>query len=153
MSANVKSSEATGRNLPRTLSHDSSLSISTPRTPRFAEATSIVSPIEAPGIGTFGFGRPLTNHFVPQKQPADGNEKPASVEMEETDSSRQAADRVMPATPLTSQPLKSALKTPTTAKQQVFSPTFHEEELLEKREAHTDKEQAKDLVSRSGSRR
>jgi len=49
--------------------------------------------------------------------------------------------------PLMSPPLKSALKTPGTARPQIFSPTFKEEETLEKHEAETEKEQVKDLVS------
>lgn len=47
-------------------------------------------------------------------------------------------------------PLKSAMKVPGTPARQLtnpLSPTFREEQLLEKRESGTDKEQAKDLVS------
>lgn len=47
-------------------------------------------------------------------------------------------------------PLKSAMKTPGAAPRDlhtILSPTFKEEEKLEKFEAHTDKEQAKDVVS------
>jgi len=45
-------------------------------------------------------------------------------------------------------PLKSALKTPGTASRLLnpLSPTFREEQTLEKQESSTDKEQAKDLV-------
>ena len=46
-------------------------------------------------------------------------------------------------------PLKSAMKSPgaMSRKEALFSPTFKEEQVLEKQEAETDKEQAKDLVS------
>lgn len=46
--------------------------------------------------------------------------------------------------------LKSAMKVPGTPARKLdnpLSPTFREEDLLEKREARTDKEQARDLVS------
>jgi hypothetical protein len=48
-----------------------------------------------------------------------------------------------------SPPLKSALKTPGTPGRMLnpLSPTFKEEQLLEKHEEDTEKEQAKDLVS------
>jgi hypothetical protein len=48
-------------------------------------------------------------------------------------------------------PLKSAMKVPGTpgrALQNPMSPTFLEEQVLEKREKMTEKEQARDLVSR-----
>jgi predicted phage gp36 major capsid-like protein len=47
-------------------------------------------------------------------------------------------------------PLKSAMKAPGTATRRFdnpLSPTFHEEQVLEKQEEETDKEQAKDIVS------
>lgn len=46
--------------------------------------------------------------------------------------------------------LKSAMKVPGTPARRFenpLSPTFKEEDLMEKREARTDKEQARDLVS------
>jgi len=48
-------------------------------------------------------------------------------------------------------PLKSALRSPGVPRKMDYplSPTFREEEMLEKREARTDKQQQKDLVSRS----
>lgn len=48
-------------------------------------------------------------------------------------------------------PLKSAMKVPGTPARRFdnpLSPTFREEDMLEKREGATDKEQARDLVSR-----
>lgn len=55
---------------------------------------------------------------------------------------------VVPATPKS--PLKSAIKMPGTPARQLsnpLSPTFREEDILEKREQSTDKEQVKDVVS------
>ncbi|KAE8864986.1 hypothetical protein PTNB73_05874 [Pyrenophora teres f. teres] len=99
-----------------------SLDIRTPRAARFAEATSVHSPVDPPRS-------PIeypTNHYKPQPQIADTGFgfMQQSVEMEETD-----RRYLPPPTPKT--PLKSALKSP--------------EHQLEKREALTDKEQAKDL--------
>jgi hypothetical protein len=116
----------------------------TPRTARFAEATSVYSPVDPPRS-------PLeypTNHYKPQPQIGDtGFGYMQSVEMEETD-----RRYLPPPTPKT--PLKSALKSPGAPPRTpggamsigIMSPTFREEHQLEKREAFTDKEQAKDLV-------
>lgn len=98
-----------------------------PRTPRFAEATSIHSPIEAN----------QEKNVFPQSQPGDIgfgyiNGNPESV--------------TMPMSPRS--PMKSAMKVPGTPGRGLnpLSPTFREEQVLEKREASTDVEQAKDLV-------
>lgn len=118
-------------------------SLKTPRTARFAEATSVYSPIDARSP----FADPPTNHYTPQAQPSDvGFGYVQSVEMEETDNRY-----LPPPTPKT--PLKSALKSPGApprtpgAETMILSPTFREEQVLEKREAMTEKEQAADLVS------
>ena len=113
-----------------------------PRIARFAEATSVYSPIDPPQ-------RPLdypTNHYKPQAQVSDvgfGYVQPVEVEMEETD-----RKYLPPPTPKT--PLRSAMKSPgappRTAETMILSPTFREEQVLEKREASTEKEQQKDLV-------
>lgn len=61
------------------------------------------------------------------------------------DSSRESAQ--MPMTPRS--PLKSAMKVPGTPARRIenpLSPTFREEQVLEKREVSTEKEQVKDLV-------
>jgi hypothetical protein len=114
-------------------SSDSSLSLKGPRTPRFAEATSIHSPVDAVKNP---FADPVTSH-VPQSQPGDigfgyiGKRESVAV----------------PMTPKT--PLKSAMKVPGTPARQFttnpLSPTFREEDILEKREESTEKEQARDL--------
>lgn len=114
----------------------------TPRIARFAEATSVYSPIDPPRS-------PLeypTNHYRPQPQVSDvGFGYVQSVEMEETD-----RKYLPPPTPKT--PLKSALKSPgappRTTETMILSPTFREEQELEKREEMTEKEQQKDLVRR-----
>jgi len=119
-----------------------SLDVRTPRAARFAEATSVYSPVDPPRS-------PLdypTNHYSPQPQIADtgfGYMQP--VEMEETD-----RKYLPPPTPKT--PLRSAMKSPGAPPRtpggamSIMSPTFKQEQQLEKREAMTDKEQAKDLV-------
>ncbi len=61
------------------------------------------------------------------------------------DSSRQHVE--VPLTPAS--PLKSAMKVPGTPGRKIdnpLSPTFREEQILEKHEEMTEKEQAKDLV-------
>jgi hypothetical protein len=116
-------------------------SLKTPRTARFAEATSVYSPIDARSP----FADPPLNHYRPQPQVSDvGFGYVQSVEMEETDKKY-----LPPPTPMT--PLKSALKSPGApprtpgAETMILSPTFREEQMLEKREESTEKEQAQDL--------
>lgn len=129
----------------RSGSGDSTLK--SPRTARFAEATAVYSPIE-PSQASNPFRDPPTNHYKPQPQVSDvgfgfmsrpGHE---SVEMEETDTKYLA-----PITP----GLKSAMKSPGMAPRNLeamLSPTFREEEKLEKIEKVNDKEQARDLKSK-----
>ncbi|KAF1996119.1 hypothetical protein P154DRAFT_325583 [Amniculicola lignicola CBS 123094] len=116
-------------------------SLKTPRTARFAEATSVYSPIDARSP----FSDPPTNHYKPQPQVSDvGFGYFQSVEMEETDKKY-----LPPPTPMT--PLRSALKSPGApprtpgAETMILSPTFREEQILEKHEGTTEVEQAKDL--------
>ncbi|KAF2109069.1 hypothetical protein BDV96DRAFT_652306 [Lophiotrema nucula] len=123
----------------RTSQDSLSPSVKTPRTARFAEATSVYSPIDARSP----FNDPPTNHYKPQPQVSDvGFGYVSGVEMEETD-----RKYLPPPTPMT--PLKSALKSPgappRTQETMILSPTFREEQMLEKQELSTDKEQAKDL--------
>ncbi|KUI67884.1 hypothetical protein VM1G_02628 [Cytospora mali] len=116
----------------RSASSNSSSSISSlgkpPRTPRFAEATSIHSPIEPAGQGD--------RAVVMQSQPGDIgfgyiNNNPEAV--------------TMPMSPRS--PLKSAMKVPGTPGRALnpLSPTFREEQILEKRELSTEEEQKKDI--------
>ena len=119
----------------RSASTDSSSSTSSigkpPRTPRFAEATSIHSPVESTGNG---FG---DRNVVPQSQPGD-------IGFGYISNNRESA--AVPMSPRS--PLKSAMKAPGTPGRGLnpLSPTFREEQILEKREESTEKEQAKDLV-------
>lgn len=107
-----------------------------PRTPRFAEATSIHSPIEPRGDAD----------VFPESQPGDigfgylnNNNK--------NNNNRESV--TMPLSPRS--PLKSAMRMPNTPGRGLnpLSPTFREEQVLEKREASTDVEQANDLVCTS----
>ena len=111
-----------------------------PRTPRFAEATSVHSPVDARQL-------PFSEKSeVAHAQPGDvgfgyignGGGNRESV--------------AMPMTPRS--PLKSALKVPGTPGRGLanpLSPTFREEEQLEQREKLTEKEQARDIVGFSSS--
>lgn len=137
---------------PRSQSGDSTIT-KTPRTARFAEATAVCSPIEPSQKSRNPFADPPTNHYLPQPQPADvgfgyiNKLSHESVEMEETD--RKYLPPPTPATPMRS-PLKSALKSPGAPPKDlsaIKSPTFQEEQVLEKAEQATDKEQVRDLVS------
>lgn len=133
-----------------------SLSLKVPRTPRFAEATAVHSPIEPSQVGRSPFADPpgtMTNHYRPEPQPSDVGFGYIS----EADPSRNASYPGMPveedcnASLAPKSPLKSALKVPGTPgrpTENPLSPTFKEEHMLEKHEAKTDKENARDLVSR-----
>ncbi|KAK3115140.1 hypothetical protein LTR53_005824 [Teratosphaeriaceae sp. CCFEE 6253] len=116
-------------------------SLKSPRAARFAEATAVDSPIEPRRTP---FGKTQTNHYMAQPQPSDVGfgyvNRHESVEMPDTD------ENDYPAVPKT--PLKSALKTPGAAPRDLNdfrSPTFRQEDVLEKNEAFTDKQQAADL--------
>ena len=126
---------------------ESARSLRSPRTPRFTEATAVNSPIEPSQASRKPFeNMPTTQYLAPQPQPSDIGfgyigERASTVTM------GQAVE--VPMTPKS--PLKSALRSPGAPPrdipQNVLSPTWKEEEHLEKREEATDKEQAKDLVS------
>lgn len=101
-----------------------------PRTPRFAEATTIVSPIEPP----------TNNPFSEKAQPGDvgfgyiGNSE--------------SRDAAVPMTPKS--PLKSALRAPGSNGRAIpnpLSPTFKEEQILSEKEKRVEKDQKRDLVS------
>ncbi len=117
-------------------SGSSTESLKHPRTPRFAEATTIHSPIEAED----GFFSEKTTRT--QAQPGDVGFGYIGNGANDNDSVP------VPMTPRS--PLKSAMKVPGTPGRRFdnpLSPTFREEQVLEKQEAMTDKEQARDLVS------
>lgn len=132
-------------------SSDSSLeSLKVPRTPRFAEATTVYSPIDPPDSSQSPFADPpgtkhKTQSHMAQSQPSDIGFGYIS----QNDSSRhdQGVPVEIPQTP--GSPLKSAMRIPGTPGRKIdnpLSPTFREEQILEKHEDMTDKEQAKDLV-------
>ncbi|KAK3053188.1 hypothetical protein LTR09_005814 [Extremus antarcticus] len=140
---------------PRASSEDSSNgtlslkpgSLKSPRAARFAEATAVCSPIEPGKKGRNPFVDPPSNHFMAQPQPSDVGfgyvNKHESVEMPDTENPD------YPKSPLKS-PLKSAMKTPGAAPRDFgnvpFTPRFTQEEVLEKEDKFTEKQQAKDLA-------
>ena len=120
-----------------------------PRKARFAEATAVHSPAGlGPAVRTLDMIPPAAfNSYHPQTRPADVGfgympefERNAGVEM--------------PITPFSSIKNRFAHNTPgahsrmTFGGESVLSPTFREEKALEKREKDTEKQQAKDLVSK-----
>lgn len=129
----------------RNTDDSTSSKVKTPRSARFAEATSVYSPIDAPKSP---FASYPTNHYKPQPQVSDvGFGYVQTVEMEETD------PRYLPPPTPRGAPLKSALKSPGAPPRtpgrpsMILSPTFREECDLEKQEVSLEKEQAKDIVS------
>ncbi|KAI4161862.1 MAG: hypothetical protein LQ342_004553 [Letrouitia transgressa] len=127
-------------------SSSSGLSLKTPRTARFAEATSVNSPIDPTSKGLSPFADPQqlrTTHFMPQPQPSDVGLGYVADNQPSKHSSFVGVE--VPLTP--NSPLKSALKPPGTPGRLMnpLSPTFREEQILEKHEEKTDKANAKDL--------
>ena len=118
-------------------SDSSSSSFKSPRTPRFAEATTVHSPVDN-RISPFADPpSEKTDSYVAQGQVAD-------MGFGYLNESSRAVD--VPQTPAST--LKSALKTPGTPGKgmNLLSPTFREEQVLDRHEEMTEKEQAKDLV-------
>lgn len=121
-----------------------SSSISEPRKTRFAEATAVFSPVKGPNDFRSPFADPPVTMSTNDHKPSDVGfgyiADNGPVEQHAT-------------VPVSygpgGQPLKSALKTPGTAARLInpMSPTFREEQLLEREEEKTEKQQAKDLVS------
>lgn len=111
------------------------------------------SPIEPSKAGRNPFlDPPKTTHYMAEPQVSDVGfgyvNKHESVEMPNTDQ-EDYPTTPLPKSPMKS-PLKSAMKTPGAPPRDIgnaiFSPTFREENILEKQEKHTDKEQARDVV-------
>lgn len=124
------------------------LAIKTPRAARFAEATSVNSPVGPITRSPFA-GPPLqTQYLMPQPQPSDVGFGYMSDNQPSKHSSYAGVE--VPLTPAS--PLKSALKPPGTPARFMnpLSPTFKEEEDLEKQELKTDKANAADLVNLTG---
>lgn len=126
-------------------SSSSTSSLKPPRTPRFAEATSVHSPVD----GRSPFADPSGKTNGNNAQVADvgfgyinDSNGGTSTSTNNNDNSSSGAPPMSPRT------LKSAMKVPGTPARRIenpLSPTFREEDLLEKREAKTEKEQARDL--------
>lgn len=114
-------------------------SLKHPRTPRFAEATTVQSPVE--GASSF-FADPEKGVRI-QAQPGD-------VGFGYIDNGDHGETATVPMTPRS--PLKSAMRVPGTPGRRFdnpLSPTFREEQILERQEVETEKEQARDIVSLS----
>ncbi|KAL8928673.1 MAG: hypothetical protein Q9172_000811 [Xanthocarpia lactea] len=126
-------------------SSSSGLSLKTPRTTRFAEATSVNSPIDPTTTAKSPFADPQirTTHLMPQPQPSDVGFGYVADNQPSKHSSFVGVE--VPLTPAS--PLKSALKVPGTPGRQLnpLSPTFREEQILEQHEEKAEKENAKDL--------
>ncbi|KAI8635118.1 hypothetical protein F5Y19DRAFT_482406 [Xylariaceae sp. FL1651] len=117
-------------------SYTSTSSLKPPRTPRFAEATTVHSPIE-PQINPFG-GRDERSQVV--------HAQPADVGFGYINDDTRAQTVNMPMTPKS--PLKSAMRVPGTPARKMenpLSPTFREEDILENREKDTEAAQRKDV--------
>lgn len=125
----------------RSSSETTTSSLKSPRTARFAEATSVYSPVEP--------SDPEKSPFADPPSQAKAKHDVSDVGfgyVNAQDPARHASQFRTPASPL-----KSALKVPGTARAfNPLSPTFKEEYILEKQEKATEKENAKDLVSRKG---
>ncbi|KAI0191592.1 hypothetical protein F4808DRAFT_382547 [Astrocystis sublimbata] len=118
-------------------SYTTTSSLKPPRTPRFAEATTVYSPIEPQT--TDPFGAPGERSSIVQAQPAD-----VGFGYINDDTTTQTVN--MPMTPKS--PLKSAMKMPGTPARKLenpLSPTFREEDILESREKDTEAAQKKDV--------
>lgn len=89
----------------------------------------------------------MTRHLMPQLQPSDVGFGYMADNQASKHSSYAGVE--VPLTP--NSPLKSALKPPGTPGRLAnpLSPTFQEEQILEKHEEHTEKENAKDLVRKA----
>lgn len=141
---NEKETQVTTRTLRADSdSSTSSDSLATPRKTRFAEATSVYSPAKGPGEHRSPFADPPTVMAATEHKPSDVGfgyiADSGPVEQHAT---------VPVAYGAGGQPLKSAMKTPGTTTRLVnpMSPTFREEQMLEREEEHTEKQQAKDIV-------
>jgi hypothetical protein len=127
-------------------SSSSAPSLNTTRKARFAEATTVNSPIADPDEHRLPFGRSAKPTKMSETAP-----KPSDVGfgyISDNNPVEQHATLRPNTNGLASAPLRSALKTPGTSTRFLnpLSPTFREEDALEKQELSTEKQQAKDLV-------
>ena len=141
VSEEEKEAYSTTRSI-RTNSTSSSLSLKTARTARFAEATSVHSPVTGP--------KEYRSPFADPPKMEQQGPKPSDVGFGyiSNDTIEQQATMKSDPNGQAGAPLKSALKTPGTPGRLLnpLSPTFREEQVLEKEESKTEVQQAKDLV-------
>ena len=118
----------------------------TVRRARFAEATSVFSPASGPGENQSPFADPSSKMEASHANEAP---KPSDLGFGYIADNQPVEQNVYIRSHPNGQPLKSALKTPGTASRMLnpLSPTFREEQMLEKEEMKTEIQQAKDLVS------
>lgn len=137
--------KATTRSIRTNSTASSTRSANPVRRARFAEATSVLSPASGPGEHQSPFADPKMDTINSERpQPSDvgfgyiSDNLPVEQHATIRDPNGSAGA-----------PLKSALKTPGTASRMLnpLSPTFREEQMLEKEEEKTEVQQAKDLVS------
>jgi hypothetical protein len=115
-----------------------------PRTPRFAEATTVYSPID---------DEKNRSPFADPPEIKMSEAKPADVGFGYINDAptRHVEIQVGPKSPGLASPLKSAMKVPGTPGRRIdnpLSPTFRQEQILEKVEKDTEKRQAKDLKAK-----
>ena len=122
----------------RSSEESSAGSLKSPRAARFAEATTIISPIKPKEASPFA--------DPPQREQGKPDVSDVGFGYMDVNQGGQnaAQARLPPATPL-----KSALKTPGSVSRNfnLLSPTFKEEYVLDKQEKKTEKKNEKDLVS------
>ena len=130
----------------RNSSSSSNASLKTPRTARFAEATTVYSPVGPTMTGRSPFADP-PEHAGKPSDVGFGYVMDNDAAMHASYPVKQEATMYANG-PLTA-PLKSALKTPGTPGRMLnpLSPTFKEELKLAEVEEKTDEQNAKDLVS------
>ncbi|KAL2417754.1 hypothetical protein ABEF95_004952 [Exophiala dermatitidis] len=136
--------KATTRSLRTNSTASSTRSGNQVRRARFAEATSVLSPASGPGEHQSPFADPKMDDS------SSGGPKPSDVGfgyISDSQPIEQHATIRGDPNGLAGAPLKSALKTPGTASRMLnpLSPTFREEQMLEKEEEKTEVQQAKDL--------
>jgi hypothetical protein len=125
----------------RTNSTASTFSLKTPRTARFAEATTVHSPVTGPNEHRSPFADPPKMEET-EPQPSD-----VGFGYISNDTAEQQVTMKADPNGQAGAPLKSAMKVPGTPGRLLnpLSPTFREEQMLEKEEEKTEVSQAKDL--------
>ncbi|KAI9761643.1 MAG: hypothetical protein M4579_000877 [Chaenotheca gracillima] len=121
-------------------------SLRIPRTPRFAEATAVNSPIDPSQAGRSPFADPPRSTMAQPSDVGFGYISEAGPPRTPRFGAAVDSDAILRENPKS--PLKSAMKTPGTPGRKFenpLSPTFREEQVLEKHEGSTDKQQVKDL--------